>query len=50
MTYMNMIINIIVNIFNYDMQIVLESQCSPYQAVTGKIYHLKQNFLLPATA
>ena len=24
-------------------------QCSPYQAVTGKIYHLKQHFLLPAT-
>ena len=23
---------------------------SPYQAVTGKIYHLKQPFLLPATA
>ena len=20
-------------------------QCSPYQAVTGKIYHLKQQFL-----
>ena len=25
-------------------------QCFPYQAVTGKIYHLKQHFLLPATA
>ena len=25
-------------------------QCSPYQAVTGKIYRLKQHFLLPATA
>ena len=25
-------------------------QCSPYQAVTGKIYCLKQHFLLPATA
>ena len=24
-------------------------QCSPYQAVTSKIYHLKQHFLLPAT-
>ena len=26
------------------------SQCSPYQAVTGKIYRLKQHFLPPATA
>ena len=25
-------------------------QCSPYNAVTGKIYHLKQHFLPPATA
>ena len=25
-------------------------QCSPYQAVTGKIYRLKQQFLPPATA
>ena len=25
-------------------------QCSPYQAVTGKISRLKQHFLLPATA
>ena len=25
-------------------------QCSPYQAVTGKIYRLKQHFLPPATA
>ena len=25
-------------------------QCSPYQAVTGKLYCLKQHFLLPATA
>ena len=24
-------------------------QCSPYHAVTSKIYHLKQPFLLPAT-
>ena len=24
-------------------------QCSPYHAVTSKIYHLKQHFLLPAT-
>ena len=27
-----------------------EIQCSPYQAETGKIYLLKQHFLLPATA
>ena len=27
-----------------------EIQCSPYQVETGKIYHLKQHFLLPATA
>ena len=26
------------------------SQCSPYQAVTGKIYHLKQHFLPRAVA
>ena len=26
------------------------SQCSPYQAVTNKIYLLKQHFLLAATA
>ena len=25
-------------------------QCSPFQAVTGKIYRLKQHFLPPATA
>ena len=25
-------------------------QCSPYQAETGKIYHLKQHFVPPATA
>ena len=25
-------------------------QCSPYQAVTGKIYRLKQHFLPPAAA
>ena len=25
-------------------------QCSPYQAVTSKIYHLKQQFLWPATS
>ena len=25
-------------------------ECSLYQAVTGKIYHLKQHFLLPASA
>ena len=24
------------------------TQCSPYQVVTGKIYCLKQHFLLPA--
>ena len=28
----------------------LRLQCSPYQAVTGKIYRLKQHFLPPATA
>ena len=26
------------------------TQCPPYQTVTGKIYHLKQHFLLPVTA
>ena len=29
---------------------VVITQCSPYQEVTGKSYHLKQHFLLPATA
>ena len=29
---------------------VLTIQCSPYQAVTGKIYRLKQHFLPPATS
>ena len=28
----------------------LDLQCSPYQAVTGKIYRLKQHFLPPATS
>ena len=28
----------------------IQKQCSPYQAVTGKIYRLKQHFLPPATA
>ena len=27
----------------------LYGQCFPYEAVTGKIYHLKQHFLPPAT-
>ena len=27
----------------------LHGQCFPYEAVTGKIYHLKQHFLPPAT-
>ena len=25
-------------------------QCSTYHVVTGKIYHLKQHFLMPANA
>ena len=29
---------------NHDMY---KLQCSPYHAVTSKIYHLKQHFLLP---
>ena len=29
---------------------VIFCQCSPYQAVTGKIYRLKQHFLPPSTA
>ena len=31
-------------------QLEPKTQCSPYQAVTGKIYCLKQQFLLPATS
>ena len=30
--------------------IIIFIQCSPYQAVTGKIYRLKQHLLPPATA
>ena len=29
---------------------VVITQCSPYQEVTAKSYHLKQHFLPPATA
>ena len=30
--------------------LLCQSRCSPYQALTGKIYRLKQHFLPPATA
>ena len=29
---------------------LIPEQCSPYQAVTGKIYRLKEHFLPPATS
>ena len=45
----------VVPIIDYDLSLFGKSyyeilQCSPYQAVTGKIYRLKQHFLPPATA
>ena len=33
-----------------DSKLFSHFKCSPYQAVTGKIYRLKQHFLPPATA
>ena len=35
---------------NTGLSLRLLGQCSPYQAVTGKLFHLKEHFLLPATA
>ena len=44
------IIMIIIVIYNPWLACLIPEQCSPYQAVTSKIYHLKQHFLLVATS
>ena len=41
---------IIIVIYNPWLACLIPEQCSPYQAVTSKIYHLKQHFLLLATS
>ena len=37
-------------IYNPWLACLIPDQCSPYQAVTGKIYRLKEHFLPPATS
>ena len=37
-------------IYNPWLACLIPEQCSPYQAVTGKIYRLKEHFLPPATS
>ena len=44
------IIMIIIVIYNPWLACLIPEQCSPYQVVTSKIYHLKQHFLLVATS
>ena len=44
------IIIIIIVIYNPWLACLIPEQCSPYQAVTSKIYHLKQHVLLLATS
>ena len=44
------IIIIIIVIYNPWLACLIPEQCSPYQAVTSKIYHLKQRVLLLATS
>ena len=41
---------IIIVIYNPWLAFLIPEQCSPYQAVTSKIYRLKQHFLLLATS
>ena len=41
---------IVIVIYNPWLACLIPEQCSPYQAVTGKIYRLKEHFLLPATS
>ena len=41
---------IVIVIYNPWLACLISEQCSPYQAVTGKIYRLKEHFLPPATS
>ena len=41
---------IVIVIYNPWRACLIPEQCSPYQAVTGKIYRLKEHFLPPATS
>ena len=41
---------IVIVIYNPWLACLIPEQCSPYQAVTGKIYCLKEHFLPPATS
>ena len=41
---------IVIVIYNPWLACLIPEQCSPYQAVTGKIYRLKEHFLPPATS
>ena len=41
---------IVIVIYNPWLARLIPEQCSPYQAVTGKIYRLKEHFLPPATS
>ena len=41
---------IVIVIYNPWLACLIPEQCSPYQAVTGKIYRLKEHFLPPETS
>ena len=41
---------IVIVIYNPWLACLIPEQCSAYQAVTGKIYRLKEHFLPPATS
>ena len=41
---------IVIVIYNPWLACLIPEQCSPYQAVTGKIYRLKEHFSPPATS
>ena len=41
---------IVIVIYNPWLACLIPEQCSPYQAVTGKMYRLKEHFLPPATS
>ena len=41
---------IVIVIYNPWLACLIPEQCSPYQAVTGKIYRLMEHFLPPATS
>ena len=48
--FIDIIIIIIIVIYSPWLACLIPGQCSPYQAVTDKICHLKQHFILPATS